>query len=263
MTKKMWQEFGETIPINEPCLAVTSFGNYIYVGSGNQTVFRYSIDSNTWDKLPTMRHLHRKRHVYQLIVLGEYLYAIGNHPERYSFREKTWQRIASEGTIKRPAAAVLNGCIYALDDSLTHVYDASKNLWVEKANNLCCRRSGCAFVYNGKLIIAGGTIENMYHGEYCARTVEVYCEESDRWSEVAQTHVDPDDATFAFEAKNTIFLKLENLVFDTGIRVSPDDPFPVNLDGWRNLAASVDDDSVITYAPMNLNKLLGDMKDSS
>ena len=263
MTKKMWQEFGETIPINEPCLAVTSFGNYIYVGSGNQTVFRYSIDSNTWDKLPKMRHLYRKRHVYQLIVLGEYLYAIGNHPERYSFREKTWQRIAAEGTIKRPAAAVLNGCIYALDDSLTHVYDASKNLWVKKANNLCCRRSGCAFVYNGKLIIAGGTIENMYHGEVCARTVEVYCEESDRWSEVAQTHVDPDDATFAFEAENTIFLKLENLVFDTGIRVSPDDPFPVNLDGWRNLAASVGDDSVITYAPMNLNKLLGDMKDSS
>ena len=77
-----------------------------------------------------------------------------------------------------------------------------------------------------------------------------------------RTHVDPSDLTFAFEAENTIFLKLRNFIFDTGIRVSPDNLFPVNLDEWRNVTASVDSSSVITYAPLNLNKLLGDMKDS-
>ena len=272
-TTKMWQEFGGKEPLWAAVnyghyYAVTSFGNHIYVG-GLQTVYRYSIDSNTWDELPKMRISKNGR--YQLIVLGEYLYAIGNNPERYSFREKTWQRIAAEATSETSAAAVLNGCIYAVDDSLTQVFDASKNLWVKKANNLCRRRSGYAFVYNEKLIIAGGTITTQQRDwrgfsesvKTNVKTVEVYCEKNDRWLEVAQTHVDPDDVTFAFEAENTIFLKLRNFIFDTGIRVSPDEPFPVNLDEWRNVTASVDDYSVITYAPLNLNKLLGDMKDSS
>ena len=281
--KKAWQEFGGNIPVDELCGAVTSFGNYIYVG-GYQAVYRYSIDSNTWDKLPAMRNSKGGR--YQLIVLGEYLYAIGNYPERYSFREKSWQRIAnSKTTSSTSASAVLNSCIYAVNDSLTQVFDASKNRWVEKKNNLCCRSSGYAFVYNDKLIIAGGTIIAQLEQEIAVsggisrlrsrlrnettnvktnvKTVEVYCEKNDRWSEVTQTHIDPDDDTFAFEAENTIFLKLQNLVFDTGIRVSPDDPFPVNLDEWRNVTASVGSGSLITYAPLNLNKLLGDMKDSS
>ena len=260
VTKKMWQTFGKKVPVNETCLAVTSFGNYIYVG-GLQTVHRYSIDSNAWDKLPAMRA--NKGGNYQLIVLGEHLYAIGNHPERYSFREKTWQRISAEGISKTSAAAVLNGCIYAVDDSVTQIFDACKNLWVKKTNNLCRRRLGYAFIYNDKLIIAGGKFKDEHGNWAAAKTVEVYCEKNDCWSEVTQTHVDPGDVTFAFEAENTIFLKLRNLMFDTGIQVSPNEPFPVNLDEWRNVTASVDSFSAITYAPVNLNKELGDTEESS
>ena len=191
VTKKMWQECGRDVPVDEHCRAVTSFGNYIYV-RGDKTVHRYSIECNTWDKLPAMRA--NKGGNYQLIVLGEYLYAIGNHPERYSFREKTWQRIAAEATSEKSAAAELNGCIYAVDDSLTHVFDASKNLWVKKTNKLCRRRSGYAFVYNEKLIIAGGTITTQQRDwrgfsesvKTNVKTVEVYCEKNDRRSEVAQ-----------------------------------------------------------------------------
>ena len=117
----------------------------------------------------------------------------GNNPERYSFREKTWQRISAEESSEKSAAAVLNGCIYAVDDSLTQVFDPSKNLWVKKTSNLCRRRSGYAFVFNGKLIIAGGTIitPQKLQGKYGithmtnvttnVKTVEVYCEKNDRW----------------------------------------------------------------------------------
>ena len=74
----MWQTFGRKVPIDEHCRAVTSFGNFIYVG-GSHSVYRYSIDSNTWDELPYMSNC--KEGMYQLIVLGEHFYAISVCPE--------------------------------------------------------------------------------------------------------------------------------------------------------------------------------------
>ena len=181
MNTKIWQTFGETVPINEPCRAVTSFGINIYVG-GDRTVYRCSIDSDTWDVFPAMRISKGGR--YQLIVLGEYLYAIGNNPERYSFREKTWQQIAS-ATNRDYTAAVLDGCIYAVGQTNTLLFDESRNQWIQKSNNLSDRRSCCRFGYKGKLVIKGGQfLENRVLNN--SKTVEVYCNETDRWSEVLQ-----------------------------------------------------------------------------
>ena len=257
-TERKWQEFGEIVPINVKCRAVVSNGNYIYVGNMN-TVHRYNIDSDTWDKLPTMRNDKWGR--YQLLVLGDYLYAMSAEPERYSFREKAWQPIAAVSSTDL-TAAILGGKIYAvascrkITPSLLYFFDLSKNQWIRKLPTLSARPCGTVFVCNNKLILTGGKV----HNGSCftdINTVEVYDEASDSWSEVEQTHIAQKDTSFAFEAEGVIFFKLNNFAFDSGIRVSPEDPYVVNLDKWKTLAA-FEKGSLITYAPFNVNKLLGD-----
>ena len=265
-TKQQWKEFGEKIPVNEPCQAVVCSGSYIYVG-GMQTVYRYNIDSNTWDQLPSM--VNNKKGKYQLLVLGDYLYAIGPRPERYSFREKSWQPIAdimSTWSVlgNEESVAVMTDTIYAVGSgrynryALVHCFNPSKNQWEQKATSLSCRINGCAFVCNDKLIVAGGQTSSI-QGRYIVwsplEAVESYCRETDSWSQIEQKRIAPQDSSFACEADNKIFFKLNNFVFDSGIRVSPDQVYPVKLDEWRNIAA-FELGAVITYAPMNMNKLL-------
>ena len=132
--KKMWQTFGRKVPIDEHCRAVTSFGNFIYVG-GSHSVYRYSIDSNTWDELPYMSNC--KEGMYQLIVLGEHFYAISVCPERYSFREKSWQKIASDIKHTQTATQVkdipqVKDILCVVGEAKTLFFDESKNQWVEK-----------------------------------------------------------------------------------------------------------------------------------
>ena len=98
-------------------------------------MYRYSIDSNTWDELPYMSNC--KEGMYQLIVLGEHFYAISVCPERYSFREKSWQKIASDIKYTQTATQVkdipqVKDILCVVGEAKTLFFDESKNQWVEK-----------------------------------------------------------------------------------------------------------------------------------
>ena len=100
--------------------------------------------------------------------------------------------------------------------------------------------------------MAGG--RSLLNNTFCvSETVEVYRIETNRWSKVLQR---PSLPGFAFEAENTVFVKIKNLVFDTGIRVSPDEMYPVNLDEWRSVT-ELRFGSLVTCTSVNPKKLLG------
>ena len=253
-TKQQWKEFGENIPVNEACRAVVCSCSYIYVG-GMKTVYRYNIDSNIWDQLPSMGNTKNGR--YQLLVLGDYLYAIGPQPERYSFREKSWQAIAdivpTENALDNScAAAVIDGNIFTVgsrtpnENALVHCYDPSRNQWEQKASSLKNRINGCTFQCNGKLRITGGKTKKE-EGWVPLETTESYCKETDSWSLTEPKCTAPEDLSFAFEVDDMIFFRLNNFVLDSGIRVSPDQAlYPVKFEEWSSNVAALDSDSLIT-----------------
>ena len=255
-TKQLWQDCGQNIPVNEVCRAVVCSGSYIFVG-GMKTVYQYNIDSKTWHPLPSMGNTKNGR--YQLLVLGDYLYAIGPQPERYSFREKSWQPIAdivpNENALDNScAAAVIDGNIFTVgsrkpnENALVHCYDPSRNQWEQKASSLKNRINGCAFVCNGKLRITGGKTKKEEGWLYWLplETTESYCKETDSWSLTEPKCTAPGDLSFAFEVDDKIFFRLNNFVFDSGIRVSPDQAYPVKFDKWSLNVADLDSDSLIT-----------------
>ena len=266
VTKKVWLEYGQDIPIKEKCYSVVSSGNFVFIGSG-QKVYRYSIDNNSWDALPPMlTGAYYVQYNYNLFVLGEYLYAFGETvAKRYSFVEKTWQECAQVGNSEW-AWAVLDECIYAVGYSQTRMFDESKNKWIKKSANLRNRVSCYAFGYKGKLVIVGGKVQRQEQvkDDFSIKfnrtvhektsTVEAYCKESNRWSEVTQKHPLPSPFS-GVVVDNTVFIKLNNFVFDSGIKVSPEVLYSPNLNKWTNVTA-VGDTALITYAPLNINKLL-------
>lgn len=109
---------------------------------------------------------------------------------------------------------------------------------------------------NEKLFVGGGKCSvdksnGRPSGERAA--VEVYDEENNSWSVVDQSHIPPNNLG-AVEIEGRVYFIINCFPFDSGIRIPPEDVYPVSLDEWENLG-NVDGNAVLCYMPIKVDKL--------
>lgn len=68
--------------------------------------------------------------------------------------------------------------------SSVEAYDPSLNVW-HSIPDMCCRRSGAGVGVNNDLLYAVGG----HDGPLVRKSVEVYCEVSRKWTQVADMHL--------------------------------------------------------------------------
>ena len=129
--------------------------------------------------------------------------------------------------------------------------------------NLPCKTStksahfrSCLFLVNRKLCIAGGmssicSFSGTPSGKGAA--VEVYDEQNNKWTYVKQNRI-PKNKLGAVEVEGRVYFIINNFPIDSGIRIPPEEVYPVPLDGWENLR-EVDNNAVLCYLPVRNESL--------
>ena len=110
--------------------------------------------------------------------------------------------------------------------AVLHCFDPAKNEWEEKARTCQPHFGSSLFEVNGKLFVAGGrcTPDHNYPAP-----VEVYSEETNTWSVVKQEHI-PANNLGAVEIEGRVYFIINKFPIDSGIRISPEERYPVPLD---------------------------------
>ena len=65
--------------------------------------------------------------------------------------------------------------------------------------------------------------------------VEVYDEENNQWCSVPQPHIPPGNFG-AVEIEDHIYFILGNIAFDSGIRISAEEVYHVNIEDWEPIS---------------------------
>ena len=98
--------------------------------------------------------------------------------------------------------------------------------------------------------MAGGSSRNRSG----AQVVELYDKRNDTWSVVEQKHI-PQNNLGAFEIERRVYFLINNFPIDSGIRIPPEENYPVHLgDEWKNLA-QVSREAVLCYLPVKKENL--------
>ena len=226
--------------------------------------------------------------------VSEYLYVItqSNPPQRYDLSNNVWQAGEKlnfprhEGILQFLAATVMNRKIYVIHDcqdrknvnkpAVFHCFDPEKNEWERKASTCHPHFGSSIFVVNNRLCVAGGfnSGKSFYRGyppvelggrqavklggrppvELVGRPpVELYDERKDTWSVVEQKHI-PNNNLGAFEIERRVYFLINNFPIDSGIRIPPEENYPVHLGEWENLA-KVSYEAVLCYLPVKKENL--------
>ena len=226
--------------------------------------------------------------------VSEYLYVItqSNPPQRYDLSNNVWQAGEKlnfpqhEGILQSVAATVMNCKIYVIHGckdhenvdkpAVVHCFDSEKNEWERKASTCHPHFGSSIFVVNNRLCVAGGFNSSIsfYRGyppvelggrqpvklggrppvELVGRPpVELYDERKDTWSVVEQKHI-PNNNLGAFEIEGRVYFLINNFPIDSGIRIPPEENFPVHLGEWENLA-KVSRNAVLCYLPVKKENL--------
>ena len=250
-------------------------------------VYRYHILNNKWEKLPELkiRELYdpwesfdpwdTRTKVCACSVSG-YLYVItqSNPPQRYSLSTGVWQAGEELNFVKNVqrdkeridsvAATVMNCKIYvihgytAVDDhkwvnkpAVVHCFDPEKNEWERKASTCHPHFGSSIFVVNNRLYVAGGSNSSR---EGVHPSVELYDKRKDTWSVVEQKRIPPNNLG-AFEIERRVYFLINNFPIDSGIRIPPEENYPVHLgDEWKDLA-QVSREAVLCYLPVKKENL--------
>ena len=254
-------------------------------------VYRYHILNNKWEKLPELkiRESYDPRKSYDLwesfelwdirieicaCSVSGYLYVItqSNPPQRCSLSTGVWQAGEELNFVKNVqrdkeriesvAATVMNCKIYVIhgyrvvDDrkwvnkpAVVHCFDPEKNEWERKASTCHPHFGSSIFVVNNRLCVAGGSSINRSG----AQVVELYDKRNDTWSVVEQKHI-PQNNLGAFEIERRVYFLINNFPIDSGIRIPPEENFPVHLGEWENLA-KVSKNAVLCYLPVKKENL--------
>ena len=253
-------------------------------------VYRYHILNNKWEKLPELkiRESYDPRESYNLwesfelwdirnkicaCSVSGYLYVItqSNPPQRYSLSTGVWQAGEELNFVKNVqrdkeriesvAATVMNCKIYvihgyrAVDDrkwvnkpAVVHCFDPEKNEWERKASTCHPHFGSSIFVVNNRLCVAGG------FNSRGVSSVELYDKRKDTWSVVEQKRIPPNNLG-AFEIERRVYFLINNFPIDSGIRILPEENYPVHLgDEWENLA-KVRRGAVLCYLPVKKENL--------
>ena len=249
-------------------------------------VYRYHILNNKWEKLPDLK-IRESYELWEsfgpwntrgkicLCSVSEYLYVItqSNPPQRYSLSTGVWQAGEELNFVKNVqrdkerfdsvAATVMNCKIYvihgyqAVDDcewvnkpAVVHCFDPEKNEWERKASTCHPHFGSSIFVVNNRLCVAGGLSINRSG----AQVVELYDKRNDTWSVVEQKHI-PKNNLGAFEIERRVYFLINNFPIDSGIRIPPEENYPVHLgDEWKDLA-QVSEEAVLCYLPVKKENL--------
>ena len=278
--------------ITDECHSAELIGNYLYVvtevqqqqGCFEYVVYRYHILNNTWEKLPKLnigvdRDKSRRPPKIFLCSVSEYLYVIApsSPPQRYDLSNNVWQAGEKlnfpqhEGIFHSVAATVMNCKIYVIHGckdrekvdkpAVVHCFDPEKNEWERKASTCHPHFGSSIFVVNNTLCVAGGFNSSMGFPfmsylpvELGGRpSVELYDKRKDTWSVVEQKHI-PHNDLGAFEIERRVYFLINNFPIDSGIRIPPEENFPVHLGEWENLA-KVSKNAVLCYLPVKKENL--------
>ena len=165
------------------------------------------------------------------------------------------------GIFHSVAATVMNCKIYVIHGfyekdffmestdkpAVVHCFDPEKNEWERKASTCHPHFGSSIFVVNNRLCVAGGSKSFMsFSGAH--PSVELYDKRKDTWSVVEQKRIPPNNLG-AFEIERRVYFLINNFPIDSGIRIPPEENFPVHLGEWENLA-KVSKNAVLCYLPV-------------
>ena len=283
---KLWKPLASVAQLGEitdVCYSAELIGNNLYVvtevqqqqGGFNYVVYRYHIVNNTWEKLPQLyievyRDESRSPPKICLCSVSEYLYVFSqsNSPQRYDLSNNVWQAGEKlnfprhEGILQFLAATVMNCKIYVIHGckdrekvkkpAVVHCFDPEKNEWERKASTCHPHFGSSILVVNNRLCVAGGSKSFMsFSGAH--PSVELYDKRKDTWSVVEQKRIPPNNLG-AFEIERRVYFLINNFPIDSGIRIPPEENYPVHLGEWENLA-KVSKNAVLCYLPVKKENL--------
>jgi len=272
------------------CFCTEYVGNYLYVATDSNVIYRYHTVNNVWEKLPCFETLKRAKR-YQtksakcLCSVGDYMHAISESglPQRYSVAQNKWQSgsalpflelIDVQDKLVSIAAVVMKSRIYVLhgycrtieegrleaETAMVHCFDPEKNEWKQKAWTSHPHFGSSLLVDNNKLYVAGGKIscktregKLIPHGD--PAPVEVYDEVRNRWSVVEQKHIPPNNLD-AVEIGKKVYFIVNKFPIDSGIRIPPGEVYHISLHKWEEGGiGSISENAVLCYLPVKKDSL--------
>ena len=280
--EKQWKQLSSLAPVTGilNCCCAETVGRQLFVagnidGVGYST-YCYDIETNKWqrheDALPCGQ-------ISSLCTVGDYMYAVPSDyrmiPQRYSFPKRQWQSFATFSLTyhynyyHNNGATVLHSKLYVLSgqfvtdfttggyyNALLHCFDPVTNLWEQKASSCNPHFGSTLFVVNGRLYVAGGY--QSFNGRPSGNPapVEVYDEENNKWSVVDQKHI-PENNLGAVEIDGRVYFIINNFPIDSGIRIPPEEVYPVYLGDWKNLG-NVANNAALCYVPLKRDSVQAD-----
>ena len=277
--EKQWKQLSSLAPATDvlTCDCAETVGRQLFVagiieGVGYST-YCYDIETNKWqrheDALPCGQ-------ISSLCTVGDYMYAVPSDysmiPQRYSFPKRRWQSFAKcslhylSSYYPKNSATVLHSKLYVLSGlypisgccyAPLHCFDPVTNLWTEKASSCNPHIGSTLFLVNGRLYVAGG-YQSHLSGQPCGNPapVEVYDEENNKWSVVEQKHI-PQNNLGAVEIQGRVYFIINNFPIDSGIRIPPEEVYPVYLGEWKNLG-NVANNAALCYVRLKRDSVQAD-----
>ena len=277
--EKQWKRLSSLAPVTDilNCYCAETVGRQLFVAGNIEGVgyftYCYDIETNKWQR-------HEEAllcgQISSLCTVGDYMYAVPSDynmiPQRYSFAKRQWQSFAKFSLSYRYSyyhknrATVLHSKLYVLSGlhpntrchhALLHCFDPVTNLWTQKASS-CNRHFGSTlFLVNDRLYVAGGY--QSFKGDKPwgnPAPVEVYDEENNKWSVVDQKHI-PQNNLGAVEIEGRVYFVINNFPIDSGIRIPPEEVYPVYLGDWKNLG-NVANNAALCYVPLKRDSVQAD-----
>ena len=281
--EKQWKQLSSLAPVTDilNCYCAETVGRQLFVAGNIEGVgystYCYDIETNKWqrheDALPCGE-------IRSLCTVGDYMYAVPSDyskiPQRYSFAKRQWQSFAKFSLgyhyswYQNNSATVLHYKLYVLSglskedpftgcyyNALLHCFDPVTNLWEQKASSCNHHFGSTLFVVNGRLYVAGGYQSfNGARPSGSPAPVEVYDEENNKWSVVDQKHI-PENNLGAVEIVGRVYFIINNFPIDSGIRIPPEEVYPVYLGDWKNLG-NVANNAALCYVPLKRDSVQAD-----
>ena len=245
-----------------------------YMSLTSHCVHCYDIKRKEWEKLLHAGH----GSICNLCNIGDYTYPILSNvnkiPERYSLAKCRWQRFAklsikqdSSNSFYYSGGTVLNSKLYVLyghrltvqssgqmQNAVLHCFDPLRNRWAKKASTCHPHFGSSLFVVSGKMYVAGGYV-SVEQGKPGGKpgSVEVYDKKNNTWSVVNQSRIPPNDLG-AVEIEGRVYFIINKFPIDSGIRIPPEELYPVHLDEWQNLG-KVDNAAALCFMPLKRESL--------
>ena len=123
-------------------------------------------------------------------------------------------------------------------------------MWTKLASTCHPHFVSSLFVVNNRLCVAGGTIDGYLEHQ---APVEVYDEGTNTWSVVPQKCI-PSNDLGAVEIEGRVYFIINKFPVDSGIRISPEEMYQIDLSGWGDVA-KVNSKAILCYLPVKSENL--------